>query len=94
MSSVRQKTIQAAGLTLLLFLFSLCVSLAAAEMLVRYLGFRPSLPARNQHYENEPAMHEPNSLLGWRPKEGNYRYPPYWGDEDDIQITILPNGRR
>jgi hypothetical protein len=39
-------------------------------------------------------MHEPDSLLGWRPKEGNYRYAPYWGDEDDIQITILPNGRR
>ncbi len=39
-------------------------------------------------------MHEYDSVLGWKNKEGNYKVAPYHPDEDEIQITYLKAGLR
>ena len=63
-----------------------------AELLLRLCGFQPW-----SYYPddiNEPTFHEFDPVLGWKLKSGRYIYPAYKTSEDNIQVTILPGGRR
>jgi hypothetical protein len=77
--------------TIMLFL-SLSLALALSEVLLRVRGFRPWRYASKD--ANEPTMHEPDPVLGWRNKRGNYIVPPYHPSGQPIQFTFLENGRR
>lgn len=63
-----------------------------AELLLRLAGFQPWT-----HYPddiNEPTFHEFDPVLGWKLKAGKYVIPAYKPSEKDIQMTLLPGGRR
>lgn len=77
--------------TAALFL-GLTLALSLSEVLLRVCGFRPWVYSTKD--ANEPTMHEPDSVLGWRNKRGNYTVPPYDPSGQTIQITFLENGRR
>lgn len=74
------------------FFLSLILILALSEGLLRMIGFKPWI------YEsmdaNEPIMHEPDPVLGWRNKKGSYIVPPYHPSGKNIHVTFLENGQR
>jgi len=43
---------------------------------------------------NETTVREPDSILGWRNKEGIYAIPPYVRGGEAIHYTVLGHGRR
>lgn len=43
---------------------------------------------------NEPVMHEPDPVLGWRAKPGSYAYPGYAPGAPDVRQTYLADGAR
>lgn len=67
------------------------IFIIGAELLARAIGLKP---IQSGHFKNEPTVHIPDPILGWRNKPGNYNYPAYVDGSDNIQITILPNGER
>jgi hypothetical protein len=42
----------------------------------------------------EPTIHEPDPVLGWRAKPGQYVFPPYTPEDEGFRITILADGAR
>lgn len=63
-----------------------------SEVVVRAFRYRPWTPP--QVTRNEPTMHEPDPVLGWRNKNGHYEVPPYQPGSSAIHITFLDDGRR
>ncbi len=79
-------------INLWLLLLSTLLAVGTAEMALRATGH---LPWRNFRVDaNEPTLHEPDPVLGWKNKPGTYRIPRYHPAGRDVQITILPDGRR
>jgi lysophospholipase L1-like esterase len=70
----------------------LLVAMALSELVLRAAGFKPWTYTGQD--ANEPTMHEPDSVLGWRAKKGSYKVPPYHPSGHPIQLTFLENGRR
>lgn len=71
---------------------SAALACLAFEVSLRLLGFRPW--AQNSLRVGEPRMHEPDSTLGWRPKEGHYIVPSFSPSGSQTEVTILANGTR
>jgi hypothetical protein len=74
-------------------LVSLALGLGLAEGLLRAAGQHPALPALRGH-PNEPTLHIPDPILGWRPKPGPHRFPGYTKDAPPITMTFWPDGSR
>jgi hypothetical protein len=73
-------------------LTSVIFGLILSECFLRVIGYEPW---RNKAIAaNEPPMHSPDPLLGWRNKKGKYIIPPYHPTERPIYITFLENGQR
>jgi hypothetical protein len=68
------------------------LSLAAAEALLRLAGRRPW--STTALHPNEPTMMQPDPIVGWRSKPGQYVYPGYTKGAPSIQVTIWPDGAR
>jgi hypothetical protein len=73
-------------------LLGAALALAAAEVLLRASGHGPwrYLTAGR----NEPMVHQPDPVLGWRAKPGSYDIPPYAPPAPAIHMTILSDGTR
>jgi lysophospholipase L1-like esterase len=72
--------------------FGLLLALAGAEIGLRMIGqvawWHVSID------QNEPVMHEPDPVLGWRNRPGRYSIPAYVPGGAPIEVTFLPDGRR
>lgn len=66
--------------------------LALSEALLRVSGFPPWQPYEDDL--NEPTVHEPDPVLGWKNKAGEYVIPPYAATGQEIHLTFLPDGTR
>ncbi len=75
----------------LTFGISLVLLATLSEGLMRLMGVQPW---RTVERSNEPSMHEPDPVLGWRNKEGTYEFPPYVPSGMTIHATFLGNGGR
>ena len=75
-----------------LVVFAIAVSLAAAELLLRARGYGPWRPRLAPG--NRPELGEPDPVLGWRNKPGKYVFDGYANPEDKITVTIESDGRR
>ena len=76
------------------FLFFLATILIIffLEICLRILGFEPW---QNIKYDlNEPITNQYDSKIGWRPKQGNYIFPPFSEDGKFTNFTILEDGSR
>ena len=69
-----------------------CVVLIGLELLLRVTGHTPWKYVVLDR--NEPTVHEPDPILGWRNKEGAYTVPSYVRGGDAIDVTFLEHGRR
>jgi hypothetical protein len=77
--------------TLMLLFISTVISLFVAELILRLIGFQPW---KADAYSKGPAIHEYDSVIGWRLKEGSFRLPPYNPDGPEVLYTFLKNGMR
>ena len=68
------------------------VILGCTEALLRWRGIRPWEPGRV--HPNEPTIHQPDPVLGWRNLPGTYVYPGYSPDAPEIRMTFLDDGSR
>ena len=75
-----------------LIVSSIFISLIIIELLLRAFGFH-AWKYREQELK-EPTTNEYHAILGWKPKEGVYDFPPYTKDGDYTKFTILKNGNR
>ena len=80
------------GIEFLLLTLSLCAALLAGEAVLRISGFVPRVDDRR--VTQEPALIEPDAVLGWRPKPGFHVYPAYTPGQPDIRVTIRSDGTR
>ena len=87
MPPAKQVAFQAVAIVL-----GLLVAIALSELVLRAVGFRPWTYTGQD--ANEPTMHEPDPVLGWRAKKGSYTVPPYHPSGHAIQLTFLDDGRR
>lgn len=78
-------------LYILMFFISISLMLIGAEILLRITGFTEpwSILA-----ENEPAMFEPDSVLGWRTKPGEFTLAPSSPQGHETHYTFLKDGSR
>lgn len=76
---------------LLAVALSVAAAAATAEIVLRLAGHKPW---RFRQIGREPTMNEPDSVLGWRNRPGDYRYPAYTEGLPDISITILRDHSR
>jgi hypothetical protein len=65
---------------------------AVAEIGPRLLGRRPWRYVENPH--DEPALHEPDSRLGWVSHPGHYRLSSHLPGGPTREVTILPDRSR
>jgi hypothetical protein len=78
--------------SIIIFFLSLAFSAVIAEVLLRLTGRTPwSYSSRDV---NEPTMHEPDPVLGWKNKEGKYVVPAYDSSGQDIHMTFTVRGQR
>ena len=75
-----------------LVLSSIFISLIIIELLLRAFGFH-AWKYREQELK-EPATNEYHAILGWKPKEGVYDFPPYSKNGNYTKFTILEDGNR
>jgi hypothetical protein len=68
----------------------LCFALLA-EMALRLAAGNP---AAAELHSNEPTVHEPDAVLGWRNQPGHYAYPAYPPGTGTIVMTFLADSRR
>lgn len=71
---------------------SLLLALGAAEVVLRLAGVTPYVPRAS--IENEPLVHVPDDVRGWRPEPGRYVTPPYVPGGATAELTVLPDGSR
>lgn len=62
------------------------VTFLLCEAVLRCMGRKPRQSVSID--QNEPVMHEYDSLLGWATKPGTYTYPSYTASEKDVHVTI------
>lgn len=72
--------------------FSVVLSCLAAELLVRLSGRMPWQPWTIR--ENEPTMHDPDAVLGWKPIAGRHVIAPYSRGGSPVQMTLRADGTR
>jgi hypothetical protein len=77
---------------LVVLAMSLFAAFAVSEGVSRLLGRRPWRYVDNPHHE--PALHEPDPVLGWVNKPGHYRLPPHLPGGPERDVTILPDHSR
>ena len=73
-------------------LVSLALALGTVEVFLRATGQQPWSTV--DRFPQQPVMHEPDAVLGWRAKPGVYRFPGYVADAPPIRITVWSDGRR
>ena len=71
---------------------SIILALLVSECLLRLMGFRPWRYTPVD--ANEPSMHAPDPVLGWRNKTGSYVIPPYHPSGKPIHVTFQEDGQR
>jgi len=79
-------------LSLIIFFLSVVFSGAIAESLLRLTGHTPWTYSRFD--PNKPTMYEPDPVLGWTKKEGEYVFPAYDSSGQDIHMTFIAHGQR
>lgn len=79
------------AVNLLVLSVATVLSLLAAEAGLRLAGHRPW---QQIVHDNEPTAHEPDPVLGWRNKAGDYEFPNYRPGRRNIRMTFFPDGRR
>jgi hypothetical protein len=78
--------------TMVVLLLGLSLAIILSEVLLRAVGLQPwRYSSRNT---NEPTMHEPDSILGWKNKTGSYIVPPHNTAGQPTQVTFLEHGQR
>lgn len=87
MESENKKTI----FSITTFFISIILLFISSELLLRLTGYQPW---RYDVRVNEPIIFEPDPVLGWKNKPGNYIYPAYSHGEEDIKLTHLADGSR
>ena len=93
LSAFLMKTVTKRVATNLTVLFvAILFTLGLCEGLLRILGFQPWQYRTSD--VNEPTMLEPDPVLGWRNKLGNYVLPRYDASGEDVTLTFLDRGRR
>lgn len=70
---------------------TLTMMLALSEVALRLAG---KSPWEDSGRTDDPVMHEPDAVLGWRSKAGNYEVPPRVESGEATRLTFLENGRR
>jgi hypothetical protein len=75
-----------------LLVASLLASFGVAEVGLRLLRYRPW--GHGASRTDEPALHEPDSILGWVNKPGHYVLPPYVPGDSEREVTILADHSR
>ena len=70
---------------------TLTMMLALSEVALRLAG---KSPWEDSGRTDDPVMHEPDAVLGWRSKAGNYEVPPRVKSGEAARLTFLENGRR
>lgn len=78
--------------SLIAAIVSITLLVALSEIAVRLAGFQPW--EERTGYTNEPTMHEPDPVTGWRNKAGSYVYPGYVPSANDIHVTFNANRQR
>lgn len=73
-------------------LLGFALAITVSEIVLRVCGFRPWTYERKD--ANEPTMHEPDPILGWQNKLGNYDVPPYHPSGQTVHVSFLENGQR
>lgn len=74
---------------------AIVASLGLCETVLRLGGAEPwRAPTLRPADEVAGTMFEEDHELGWRPRPGRYRQPPYAPDGTPITMTILPDGAR
>lgn len=71
---------------------SLLGALLAAEVVLRASGVTPYAPRAS--IANEPQLHAPDPILGWRTVPGSYTLPPYVPGGAAARVTVLDDGSR
>ena len=71
---------------------SIFISLIIIELLLRSFGFETW--KYNEHALKEPTTNKYHPILGWKPKEGVYNFPPYTKNGNYTKFTILKDGNR
>ena len=79
-------------LTAAVALSSVVLAVALGEVVVRLAGREPWTFHKKD--AEEPTMHEPDAVLGWRNKPGKYVVPAYSKKGTDVHLTFLEHGRR
>ena len=69
---------------------SVLASLLLAEVGLSLLGKRFAMEVDG----DEPTVHEPHPVLGWRARPGDHRIPPYSEGAPEIRFRIGPAGQR
>lgn len=69
------------------------VALALVEGILRLMGHTPNAH-RSKGQHEEPTMHEPDPILGWRNKKGHYLITPYHPSGSMIEVNFLDHGQR
>jgi hypothetical protein len=75
------------------FVSSIAGGLVMVEVLLRVAGYRPALPPMRPH-PNEPTIHVPDPILGWRVKPASYHFRGYTPGAAPITMTYWPDGSR
>lgn len=69
-----------------LVFFSIIIFLILIEILLRLTGASPRI---NPDFTiNEPIINTPDPVLGWAPKEGNYKFKPWSVEGKETYVTI------
>jgi hypothetical protein len=68
------------------------MALIAAEVVLRVAGVTPYQPRAD--IENEPLVHVPDDVRGWRTSPGHFVAPAYVPGGVSTEVTILPDGSR
>lgn len=84
--------IHSKSFSILLVFLSIVFSLFLIEGVLRVFGHTPWTPVEID--SNEPTVHEPHPVLGWRNKEGTYLIPAYSAEGKDIHMSFLGHGQR
>ena len=71
---------------------SIFISLVIIELLLRAFGFEAQ--KYREHGLKEPTTNKYHPILGWKPKEGIYDFPPYTENGNYTKLTILKDGNR
>jgi len=85
------KNMRRAFLYISMLLISLSLMLIGAEILLRITGFTEPWSVLAT---NEPAMFEPDPLLGWRTKSGRFTLAPFSPQGHETHYTFLKDGSR